>query len=172
MTAPEPRYPGCEPYPGSINHHGEVEKIGDVEVTHWFVEAARSRYHFVTAGDPAHPAVVMLHGLPETWYAWFHQIEDLARDHYVIAVDLKGYGQSEKRLDTSYRFPHCAFELAVLLDQLGIERFSLVGHDRGAVVGDHLFGVPGFSERVVKYARLQQSYPDLALRVLMRAASS
>ncbi len=155
------RYPSCEPYPGSTNHHGEVEKLGDVEVTHGFVEVVRSRYHFVTAGDPAAPAVVMLHGLPESWYAWHHQIADLARDRFVVALDLKGYGQSEKRLDLEYSFPHCAFELALLLEKIGVERFDLVGHDRGSVLGDHLFNVPGgWGERIRRYARLQQSFPN------------
>ncbi len=155
-----PPYPGCQPYPGSTNQHGEVEKLGPVEVTHWFVEVVRSRYHLVTAGDPQHPVVVMLHGLPESWFAWHHQIADLARDRYVIAPDLKGYGQSEKRLDSVYSFPHCAFELALLLQKIGVERFDLVGHDRGAVVGDHLFNLPGhFKERIRRYARMQQSFP-------------
>ena len=154
------RYAACTPYPGSTNHHGEVEKLGDLEVTHCFVEVARSRYHFVTAGDPNAPALVMLHGLPETWYAWHHQIADLSRDRFVIAPDLKGYGQSEKRLDSVYSFPHCAFEMALLLERIGVVGFDLVAHDRGAVVGDHLFNVPGrFGERIGRYARLQQSFP-------------
>lgn len=154
------RHPGCTPYPGSVNRHGEVEKLGDIEVSHWFVKVVRARYHVVTAGDPARPAVVMLHGLPESWYAWHHQIQDLARDHYVVAPDLKGYGQSEKRLDHEYSFPHCAFETALLIEKLGIERFFLVAHDRGAVLADHLCNVPDrFNERIRKYARLQQSFP-------------
>jgi pimeloyl-ACP methyl ester carboxylesterase len=154
------RYPGCVPYPGSTNHHGEIEKIGAVEVSHWFVSAVRSRYHLVTAGDPEAPVVVLLHGLPESWYGWHHQIADLARDRYVIAPDLKGYGQSEKRLDSVYSFAHCAFEMAVLLETLGVGSFDLVGHDRGAVLGDHLFNMPGgFSQRIRRYARLQQSFP-------------
>jgi pimeloyl-ACP methyl ester carboxylesterase len=153
------RYSGCTPYPGSTNRHGEVEKIGDVEATHWFVEVVRARYHVVTAGDPRNPPVVMLHGLPESWWAFHRQIEDLARDYYVVAPDLKGYGQSEKRLDLSYQFPHCAFEMALLLEKLGIERFYLVGHDRGSVLGDHLCNVPNqFNRRIVKYARMQQSF--------------
>ncbi len=155
-----PPYPECTPFPGSTNRHGEVEKLEDVEVTHWFVAAKRSRYHFVTAGDPEAPAVVLLHGLPESWYAWHHQIAELARDRHVIAVDLKGYGQSEKRLDLAYDFPTCAFEMAALLEKIGCERFDLVGHDRGSVLADHLFGIPGnFADRIRSYARLQQSFP-------------
>jgi pimeloyl-ACP methyl ester carboxylesterase len=154
------RYPGCRPYPGSTNHHGEIEMLGDVEATHWFVEVVRSRYHFVTAGDPGNPPVVMLHGIPETWYTFHNQVRDLSDDYYVVAVDLKGYGQSEKRPDGEYSFPHCAFELALLLEKLGIERFYLVGHDRGSVLADHLCNVPGrFNERIIKYARMQQSGP-------------
>ncbi len=160
MTRRIPDYPGCEPYPGASNHHGEIEKVGDVEATHWFLEVARSRYHVVTAGDPAAPAVLMLHGFPESWYAWHHQIADLAHDRFVIAPDLKGYGQSEKRLDSVYSFPHCAFELALLVEKLGVGGFDLVAHDRGAVLGDHLFNVPSrFGERIRRYARLQQSFP-------------
>ena len=155
-----PPFPGCEPYPGSTHRHGEIEKLPGVEVSHWFVEVVRSRYHFVTAGDPAAPVVVLLHGLPESWYAWHHQIAHLARDRFVVAPDLKGYGQSEKRLDSEYSFPHCAFEMALLLEKIGVERFDLVGHDRGAVLGDHLFNVPGdFASRIRRYARLQQSFP-------------
>ena len=150
----------CEPYPGSTNRPGDVEKLGAVEVTHHFVEVARSRYHFVTGGDPGAPPVVILHGLPESWYSWHHQIEALAQDHFVVAPDLKGYGQSEKRLDGEYSFPHCAFEMALLLDEIGVDRFRLVAQDRGAVLGDHLFNVPNrFGERIVAYARLQQSFP-------------
>jgi pimeloyl-ACP methyl ester carboxylesterase len=149
----------CTPYPGSPNHPGEVEKLGPVEVTHHFVEVLRARMHFVTAGNEQAPAVVMLHGFPETWYAWHAQIADLARDHHVIALDLKGYGQSEKRLDGEYSLPHQAFELALLLDEIGVDRFHLVGHDRGSVLGDYLCHVPGFEERILRYARLQQSFP-------------
>jgi pimeloyl-ACP methyl ester carboxylesterase len=149
---------GCAPFPGSVNQHGEAEKLGSVEVTHWFVEALRCRMHLVTAGDPAKPPLVMLHGLPESWWAFHNQIRDLSDTYFVIAPDLKGYGQSEKRLDLSYQFPHCAFELALLLDQLGVGRFLLAAHDRGSVLGDWLCCVPGMQQRIVKYARMQQSF--------------
>jgi pimeloyl-ACP methyl ester carboxylesterase len=154
------RYSGCTPYPGSSNHHGEVEMLGDVELSHWFVDVIGSRYHFVTAGQPSNPPVIMLHGTPECWYAFHHQIQNLADRYYVVVPDLKGYGQSEKRLDLSYQNPHCAFEMALLIDKLGIDRFYLVTHDRGTIIGDHLCNVPNrFNERIIKYARMQQSFP-------------
>lgn len=156
MSSP---YPACTPYPGSPNRPGDVEKVAGTDVMHHFVEVLRARMHFVTAGDPGAPVVLMLHGLPETWFAWHAQIAELARDHYVVAPDLKGYGQSEKRLDGEYSFPHQAFEMALLLDEIGVDRFLLVGHDRGSVLGDYLCAVPGFGRRILRYARLQQSGP-------------
>lgn len=151
-------WPGCEPYPGSVNQPGETERLGDVTVTHHFVKVLRSRYHFVTAGDPSNHPVVMLHGLPESWFAFYNQVRDLADEFYVIALDLKGYGQSEKDPGEEYSFPRCALELGLLLDKLGVDRFSLVTHDRGSVLGDQLCNLPnGFNRRIVKYARMQQS---------------
>jgi pimeloyl-ACP methyl ester carboxylesterase len=144
---------------GAPNHDGETESVGGVAMTHRVVDVDGSNYHLVTAGSPADPAVLLLHGFPESWYAWHHQMAGLAADRFVIAPDLKGYGQSEKRPDTSYRFADGAVEILGLLDSLGIDRFDLVGHDRGAVLADHLFGAPGGARRISRYARLQQSFP-------------
>jgi pimeloyl-ACP methyl ester carboxylesterase len=149
---------GCAPFPGATDTHGQVEQVGGIDVHHWFIEAAGSRYHGVVAGDRNAPPVLLLHGLPECWYAWHHQITDLARDHFVIAPDLKGYGQSDKRLDLSYTFAHGAFEMALILERFGVDQFDMIGHDRGAVLGDHMFAVPGVADRVGRYARLQQSF--------------
>lgn len=149
---------GCEPYAGSVNRHGETERLGEVEVTHWFTKVLRSSYHFVTAGDPANHPVLFLHGLPESWYAFHHQMRDLSDEYFCIGVDLKGYGQSEKSIKEEYSFPHCAFEMGLLADKLGLDEFSLVTHDRGSVIADHMCNLPnGFNKRIRKYARLQQS---------------
>ena len=151
-------YESCEPYPGSVNKHGEVEKFDDgLEVTHWFSEASGSRYHFVTAGDKANMPMVMLHGIPESWYAFISQIRDLSDNYFIIAIDLKGYGQSEKRLEGDYSFSGVAGEISVLINKIGIERFYLVGHDRGSVIGDHLCSKEDFNKRIIKYCRMQQS---------------
>lgn len=148
----------CAPYPGAVNDHGEIETLKGVAFTHWHSSVLRSRYHYVSAGDPANPPIVFLHGLPESWYAMHYQMAHLASDYFCIGLDLKGYGQSEKSLDEEYSFAHCAFELGLLLDKLGIHTFSLVGHDRGSVLGDHLCNLPnGFNQRITKFARMQQS---------------
>jgi pimeloyl-ACP methyl ester carboxylesterase len=156
-------YPPATPPPCARNRHGEEEAVGSIEVAHWFVEAAGITWHFVTAGEPpapdtGAPPVVLLHGFPESWWAFHHQIEALAAAGYhTIAIDVIPYGQSDKRLDLDYRYPAIAAGLLELLDRLRVERFQLVTHDRGTVIGDHLAALPDAEGRVVRYVRMQQS---------------
>lgn len=155
------RYPEVERPPNTANLHGEIENLDDgTEATHWYADVLGVTYHFVTAGDPASPAVLMLHGLPETWWAFHHQISELARDHYVIAPDTKGNGQSDKRLELDYYAATQAEEIAALLDQLGIGEFSLIGHDRGAIIADHMTSVDSLKGRIRRYVRMQQSFNE------------
>jgi len=152
--------PGAEPPPGASNAHAEREKLWTGgEVTHWFVPAGGGVWHCVTAGDPTRDAIVFLHGFPETWYAWHHQITGLADSFYCVAIDLKGYGQSwhPTREQANYDYAFCATEYPPLFDTLGLHRFYLVSHDRGAVISDHLCAVHGMSARIRRYVRMQQS---------------
>jgi pimeloyl-ACP methyl ester carboxylesterase len=77
--------------------------------------------------------VVLLHGFPETHYAWRHQIPVLAQHYRVIAPDLRGYGETEKPAG-GYDKRSMANDLRALLRELSIERIALVSHDRGARV--------------------------------------
>lgn len=141
------------------NHDGEVETLWNGDgITHRFFEAAGLRWHAITAGDPENPAaVVFLHGFPESCIAWHHQVAGLADDFFTIALDLKGHGQSDTRLDSDYDYAAQAAELPAVFDALGLDRFYLVAHDRGAVISDHLCSVPGMSQRIRRYVRMQQS---------------
>ncbi|MEM7133629.1 MAG: alpha/beta hydrolase [Chloroflexota bacterium] len=156
------RYPQPSEYPlGAENAHGEIEMIGGsektVEATHWYADADGITWHFVTAGDPSNEPFVLLHGFPESWYTFHNQIRDLSDQFYCIAVDTLGNGQSDKRLDLDYRYSAIAASLANLLDTIGIERFNIGGHDRRAVISDHLLNVDGMERRVLRYVRMQQS---------------
>lgn len=143
------------------NFDGEVERLDVAAVTHRFKEIAVGpgrtvNWHFVEAGTPGRETVVMLHGHPESWYGYRHQIDRLAERFHIVAPDLKGYGQSDKR-PGEWRHEYVAEELLLLLDALGIERFHLVAHDRGAVQADYIGGKhPG---RVLSYVRMQQLGP-------------
>ncbi|MBV8295405.1 MAG: alpha/beta hydrolase [Acidimicrobiia bacterium] len=156
--------------PPRSNSDGERETIGGTEVIHRFVEAPGDsetlRWHLVEAG--AGEPVVFLHGLPDSWFMWHRQLDAFASTHHVIAVDLKGYGQSDKRTG-DYRAPGVAEQLLALLDVLGLEEFNVVAHDRGAVLADHLGAMA--PSRVLRYVRSEQHlwhfHPDLAPQQLL-----
>ena len=155
------RYPAVPPPPDTANLHGEIEVLDDgTEVTHWYAESSGVTWHFVTAGDPSNHPMLVLHGLPESWWSWHNQISEFAKDHYVIAMDNKGYGQSDKRLDLDYTNATMAKEMAALLDQLGVDTFTVLAHDRGVVIADHMCAVPELKGRMVRYIRMQQSFNE------------
>jgi pimeloyl-ACP methyl ester carboxylesterase len=100
-------------------------------ITHHTIRANGIRQHYREAGSG--PPVVLLHGFPETGYAWRHQIPALGPRYRVIAPDLRGYGETDKPA-SGYDKRTMAQDLVALLDGLGIDRIALVGHDRGARV--------------------------------------
>lgn len=130
--------------------HTPKQAPGKLRVEHRFEEAGGVRWHYVEAGSGE--PVVFLHGLPESWYSWHYQIEEVSKKFRVIAVDLKGYGQSDKS-DGDYSAQGVASELIALFDDIGLERFSLVTHDWGSVIGDHIASM--IPERIIKYVRMQ-----------------
>ncbi len=82
------------------------------------------------------PLVLLVHGWPESWFAWRHQIDVLAEAGYhVIAPDMRGYGKSDKPEAVSdYDITNTTGDLVGLLDALGEEKAIIVGHDWGAIV--------------------------------------
>ncbi|KAA0024590.1 alpha/beta fold hydrolase [Antrihabitans cavernicola] len=84
------------------------------------------------------PAVVLLHGFPQTHYMWRTVAEDLADRHTVIVPDLRGYGQSAKPAEngpSTYSKRTMARDVVAVAAALGHDHFGLIGHDRGALVG-------------------------------------
>lgn len=84
------------------------------------------------------PAVLLLHGYPETKAMWNHVADELARDHTVVAADLRGYGDSAKPREASYAKRDMALDQITLMRRLGHDRFAVVGHDRGGRVGHRM----------------------------------
>ncbi|MFB8760925.1 alpha/beta fold hydrolase [Nocardiopsis alba] len=83
------------------------------------------------------PALVLLHGFPQTNLMWRHVAADLTADHTVICPDLRGYGDSDAPEATdphTYSKRTMAADVVALARALGHERFALAGHDRGALV--------------------------------------
>lgn len=84
------------------------------------------------------PAVLLLHGYPETKAMWDAVAGALAADHTVVAADLRGYGDSDKPRDASYAKRDMARDQVALMRGLGHDRFAVIGHDRGGRVGHRL----------------------------------
>ena len=147
--------------PTPMNKAGDQEFLdGKVMVTHQFTEALGVNYHYITTGNPENPMVVIIPGCPESWYCFHYQIAALSEKYYVLALDMKPYGQTGKDLDGNHTYAHIANEVKSLLDTLDIKKFHLIGHDRGSVVADHLLSKKDVSQRVISYARMQQSFNE------------
>ena len=86
----------------------------------------------VTGGDG--PPLLLVHGWPQTWYAWRLVMPALARDFQVIVPDQRGCGLSGKPQD-GYDTGTLAADLVALMDALGHERFAVAGHDTGMWIG-------------------------------------
>jgi pimeloyl-ACP methyl ester carboxylesterase len=96
------------------------------------------RLHCVEAGSG--PPVVLLHGFPEFWYAWRHQIPALAEAGFrAVAPDLRGYNLSEKPPGVgAYELRHLVADVAGLIRWTGAPSAVLVGHDWGGVIAWHV----------------------------------
>ena len=103
-------------------------------MNHRFVEANGLRFHCVTAGEG--PLVMLLHGFPEFWYSWRHQIPALAAAGFmVVAPDLRGYNDSDKPDGIeAYRMTNLVEDVAGLCRAFGREQTVVVGHDWGGAV--------------------------------------
>ena len=106
-------------------------QIDDVTFSHHMATVNGIQMHYVMGGqgDP----VVLLHGWPETWYAWRHVMPALAQNYTVIAPDLRGLGDSSKP-PTGYDGKTVAEDIHQLVTQLGFNTIFLVGHDIGTWV--------------------------------------
>jgi pimeloyl-ACP methyl ester carboxylesterase len=104
-----------------------------------YVDTGEVRLHAVTGGGG--PPLLLVHGWPQTWYAWRMLMPELARDFTVVAVDQRGIGLSGKPED-GYDTATLASDLVALMDALGHPRFALYGTDVGmpiayALAADH-----------------------------------
>ncbi|WP_344664930.1 alpha/beta hydrolase [Catenulispora yoronensis] len=107
-------------------------------VRHRYVTARGVRFHVAETGTAAGiedaTPIVLVHGFPQHWYAWRHVMPLLAARHRVLAVDLRGFGWTEAARH-GYGTGSLADDVIAVLDELGIGRAAIVGHDWGGWVG-------------------------------------
>jgi pimeloyl-ACP methyl ester carboxylesterase len=122
-------------------------------ISHRFIDTNGIRMHIAETGQG--PLVVLLHGFPESWYSWRHQLAALAQAGYhAVAPDQRGYGQTDRPAEIDkYTQLHLVGDIIGLIDALQEERAVVAGHDWGAPIAwnaalmrpDRIRGVVGFS---------------------------
>lgn len=128
-------------------------------------------------GPKGAPALIFLHGFPESHRTWRHQIAHFAGRYRCIAPDQRGYGGSSKPADVeAYATPRLAADVLALADALGIERFTVLGHDWGGVVAWVAAAMGQASGRIASAVIANAPIPGLFQRLLhldpaQRAAS-
>lgn len=102
-------------------------------VTHGYADSDGVKIHYASLGKG--PLVVMIHGFPDYWYTWRHQMEALAGDYHVVAIDQRGYNKSDhpKGVD-NYAMPLLAKDVANVIKHFKQEKAIVVGHDWGGAV--------------------------------------
>ena len=127
--------------------HGKAS-VGDVTL------------HYVEAGPADGEVVVLLHGWPQSWFAWRGVIPHLSARYRIVAPDLRGFGDSSRPL-TGYDTRTVAGDIVGLLDHLGVARAHFAGHDFGAVTA--YVAAAAYRDRVVSLAILDMLMPGFGL---------
>lgn len=124
------------------------------------------RLHVVEAGPPDGPPVLLLHGFPEFWWSWRHQLPALAAAGFrAVAPDLRGYNRSDKpRGLSAYRLDRLAGDVRALLDDLSPEPVPVVAHDWGGAAA--WWAALLFPERIARLAAINCPHPVAFRRAL------
>jgi len=118
-------------------------------VKHDYADNNGVKIHYVNLGEG--PLVVMLHGFPDFWYTWRHQMEVLSENHKVVALDLRGYNRSDKpKGQENYAMRLLVADVVAVIRHLGEEQAVIVGHDwGGAVAWQFAMHVPQMTEKLI-----------------------
>lgn len=101
--------------------------------THDFIHTNGIKLHYVTQGQG--PLILFLHGFPEFWYSWRKQIPEFAQDHTAVAIDLRGYNDSDKpESPSAYVMAEFVQDVKGVIEGLGYQDCILVAHDWGAAI--------------------------------------
>ncbi len=116
---------------------------------HAYITTNGVKLHYVTQGEG--DLMLMLHGFPEFWYSWRHQIPEFAKDYKVVALDLRGYNDSDKPADKSaYVMDEFILDVEGVIKGLGYDKCILVGHDwGGAIAWNFAYAHPEMVERLI-----------------------
>ncbi len=130
--------------------------------THGYANTNGIQLHYVTQGEGE--LVLLLHGFPEFWYSWRHQIPVLAKKFRVVVPDLRGYNDSDKP-DTGYDLDTLTHDVQGLLTHFGSKTASVVAHDWGGSIAWHW--AQHFPDQIRKLVVLNSPHPACMRRELL-----
>jgi epoxide hydrolase 4 len=141
------------------------ETLGRVELAHRYADLGDVRLHYVEAGEG--PLVLLLHGFPQFWYQWRHQIPALVEAGFrVVAPDMRGYNLSDKPPGVkAYRLELLARDVERLILACGERTAVVVGHDWGAIAA--WIAAMRYPGRVGRLAILNVPHPARSLDGLL-----
>src|SRR6266850_3218539 len=123
-------------------------------IDHGYAQLDGVRLHYAECGSGNDDLVLLLHGFPEFWYSWRHQLAALGRSYHVVAPDLRGYNLSDKPARVEdYRIEVLVEDVVDLIKSFGASKAAIVAHDWGAAVAWAV--ARKYPERVSKLAVLQ-----------------
>ena len=106
----------------------------DARISFGYADVGDVKLHYAKAGD-GEKLVILLHGFPEFWYSWRHQLVALSDQYTVVAPDMRGYNLSDKPLNkTDYAIDNLVGDIVGLIYHFGRETAAVIGHDWGASV--------------------------------------
>ncbi|XP_035720214.1 epoxide hydrolase 4-like isoform X3 [Vespa mandarinia] len=128
--------------------------------THSYVKIKGVKFHYVEAGDVGKPLLLLLHGFPDCWLSWREQIPALAKYYRVVAIDLKGFGDSDKPSKKRY------YKIEIIIDELkqfistfDVRTCSIIGHDLGGLLGWYMIALHG--DIICKFIAISSPHPNL-----------
>jgi len=143
--------------PGSVSRAPNLPAGFNDMFTSRYIDTGELRQHVVVGGDG--PPLLLVHGWPQTWYAWRLVMPALARDFQVIAPDQRGCGLSG-RPEGGYDTGTLAGDLVALMDALGHRLFAVAGHDTGMWIGYAL--AADHPDRVARLAVAETPLPGVS----------
>ncbi|MGK7950698.1 MAG: alpha/beta fold hydrolase [Xenococcaceae cyanobacterium] len=116
---------------------------------HQYITVNGIKLHYVKKGEGS--LILFLHGFPEFWYSWRHQILEFSQDYQAIALDLRGYNDSEKPVaKEAYTITELIKDIEGVIKGNGYDRCILVGHDWGGMLAWHFaYAYPQMVEKLI-----------------------
>lgn len=131
------------------------------------IKGSGIRFHYVASGEKGKPLMLLLHGFPENWFSWRYQLEAFRSAHWVVAMDLRGYGGTDAPSGRdNYKLDTLVADIKDVIEALGYTQCVLVGHDWGGILA-WMFAVyhPAMmSKLIVMNAPHLPALQDYALR--------